>query len=299
MGNPDADDFLTCVMGRSNDDTIIRVGSVLLLMVGIPAIMMVFIAALGTEDTDSIAFQLLTALENHLTSITLFYSIFNSFIVYMIIQAYYKHHLRDMVWMSSLRGYASSGGKDVSELKKITGPFASNRAHIIVKVAFWYFAFVLISHTVMAIMLSTKTIDDYLATDITQIISAFLVFELALASCYVFVSVRKDDRIQCDFTSEWARLMKDEIPDAEPMATRIKMRRIWPHILIIIVTLGLYSFVFALWAVHTMNLHISRQNTYEESVLKWIMDREGAKGIEGIEEELQPGLVNLGLRMFT
>ena len=290
MANSYADEFLTCVMKRSDNDVILRVGSVLLLMFAVPVIMVLIplvilvIFAYMTDAYESGWESFEYILDNLSIGIMLFSSIIEAFITYMMINSYYMHQKRDTVWMGSLTKYAASYGKDVSELETINEQFSSNKADIIRKVAIVYFLFVLVSHTFMAILMSTKVVEGHMVYDIAYATSLSMLIEACLGSAYVFVSIRKQDNLQCDFTSKWASMMADEIPEAEPMVTRIKLRKIWPHLVLMAVTIGVYAIIFALWVIHTVNLHISRQNTYEEAVLKWIMDKEGAKGIQGVED---------------
>ena len=298
MANSYADDFLTCVMKRTDSDVVLRIGSVLLLMFGVPILMFVMIFTLvPMEETGVEVLEYL--LEIFAPGLILFSAILEAFITYMMINAYYMHHVRDIVWMKALAGYASSYGKDVSELESINSTFSSNKSETIRKVAIVYFLFVLLSHTAMAIMISTKTIDGQLATDVSYATSLVMLLETCLGSAYVFACIRKDDNLQCDFTSKWAALMANEMPEAEAMVTRIQLRRLWPHLILMLVTAGIYSLFFSLWTIHTVNLHISRQNTYEESVIRWIMDKEGAKGIQGIVDDRVPNFLERIIAMFT
>ena len=298
MANPSADEFLNCVMKRGESDTIIRIGSTMLLLLGVPVVIMAIIGMLVSVFSFEWE-KILISILQFSTGLTLFSSILDAFIVYMMVDSYYRHHLRDIEWMSSLSGYASSYGKDVSELKEIETTFASNKSKTVRLIAIAYFAYILVAHTVISVLLSANIINENFADEMAIVSTLSMTIEICLGSAYIFVCIRKEDNLQCGYTAKWSALMKDIIPEAKPMVTRIVNRRIWPHVILMIVTLSLYSFIFALWTVHTVNLHISRQNTYEESVLLWIKEKEGAKGIEGIDEQMGPGIVNMVRRMFA
>jgi hypothetical protein len=57
------------------------------------------------------------------------------------------------------------------------------------------------------------------------------------------------------------------------------------HIILMAVTLGIYSIFFLLWSTHLMNLHMKVQRRYEAKLLHWIAAREGAVGVEKVMEK--------------
>ncbi len=74
-----------------------------------------------------------------------------------------------------------------------------------------------------------------------------------------------------------------------PMVTGITVRRLWPHVVLMFATLGIYVVIFALWTIHTLNVHQSRQWTYEEELVKGIARLEGATGIIPVKADLGEG----------
>jgi len=122
-----------------------------------------------------------------------------------------------------------------------------------------------------------------MGTETALAVINFLVFVMLLQICfcalYVYYKTLKYDTIQCEFTEVYVRIMKDDLPGIEPMRTNIRRSKVYPHIIITILTFGLYSMAMILYAVNTLNQHIRNQWNYEENLLSMIYKKEQANGI--------------------
>ena len=293
MGNEAADRFLTCIMRRTEKDKIMRVGSVFLVVAIVPmsviGFLLLFMIMLDVGD--------IVIDGNDFAGIILFLGILEAFVVFRMVESYYKHQLRDIEWTLSLTEYAKSYGHETARLEEISEEMVNNKAEVLSKAFGALFLLILVINSLQAFFLSINSITTGVVETASSIISFSVTILLCIGGSYLFVCIRKHDRLQCEYTTVWSELMKYDL-EVEPMETGIKHRKLWPHLILIVVTLTIYAFIFAVWSIHTMNLHIARQQTYEDGLLKKIKDKEGATGVEFTPRHYDDGLKGLIERLF-
>ncbi len=280
MGNPHADRFLTCVLHRSRSDMLVRIGMLFVITAVIPGLMLLLLVILLYIDR--------VTNPDCLVALSIFMCLLISYIIYRMFRILHYHHVRDMIWMDSLTSYAESKGKDVSELRSIMNESEDTRSEQILRILYC----IAMVQGVVAVLEGLYVIQDtqsmgILSTTFTAFTIIILV-ETAFVSSYQFVKIRRYDDIQCRFTVEFSELFRDEL-GMMPMVTGITVRRLWPHVVLMFATLGIYVVIFALWTIHTLNVHQSRQWTYEEELVKGIAGLEGATGIIPVKADLGEG----------
>lgn len=292
MGNEAADKFLTCVLRRTEKDRIMRLGSVALVVLLVPAAVFAFLLAVMVLLQVEIEID-----PNDFAGIILLIGILEVFVVFRMVNSYYQHQLRDIGWTESLTEYAESYGHDSSKLRKISEEMVNNRAKIFNTVFGAFFLLVLVVNSFQAFFVSINTMTTADATLVAEFTSLMSTILLCVGGAYVFVCARKHDHLQYEYSTVWSELMKFDLR-VEPMETGIKNRKLWPHIILMVVTLALYGYIFAIWSIHTMNVHISKQHTYEIDLLTKVMEKEGATGIEYVPKEYGKGLIGLVQRIL-
>ena len=120
---------------------------------------------------------------------------------------------------------------------------------------------------------------------------------MAVITSFQFVYTRKYDDVQQRFTVALSEAFGGELK-TPPMVTGIKQRKLWPHLVAMVCTLGIYALLFGLMTVHTMNMHMARQWTYEESLLQEIGTMEGATGVEAVTMDYGSGIKALIRKLF-
>lgn len=291
MANKYAESFLNCVLKRNESDNIMRLGALLMVVAVTPVVV------IGAMIIQIWFYDMIEALDfNDFVGVMLITSTIAAFYMLFMVTSAHKHYLRDKRWMEALSGYAASYGRDTAEMDAVASQFDDAWISRIRKGFMYYFLIILVANVLQSILLFASVMEMTLSMEVVGWLFLIVNIELVIASLYLFIFVRKHDGLQCEFTSLFCESMKEELPDAVPMDTRIKNRMLWLHIILTIVTLGLYAFIFSLWVLHTMNLHIARQWTYEERLLKLIMARENATGIRKIDAEPETDLIKIAIK---
>lgn len=292
MGKPGSDRFLNCVLRRSDKDTVMLIVVLILVIVGTPCQTIyryyeLYTIVGGLPDVDDVY------------TLALFMGATTLFVIYRMISALVSHHARDVEWMSALIEYAGSEGKDVSEMESL-------RAKMEATVEAKHGRYALCVFIVMAALILLATIkysvSETISLEQDMIVEFFLItvvqILLCVANLYVYDRMIKTDRIQCEFTERFSDCMSDGWPVIGPMTTNIRAHSILPHMILMIITLGIYAIPFTLWTVHTLNIHINRQWGYEEDVVKWMMTRDGASSIKAVKKDEPSSRFDAVKRLF-
>ena len=269
-----ADRFLNCVIKRSDFDSLFRVGAILMLMVLVPLtvifiMLQILVAGSGLMDT----------------GVTLVAWTAVLYILYLEVKGLNSHCSRDAEWMASLAAYARSRGRGTDELDSLAeSASAAGTGRIMQATKYTFIAFA-VANTSMAVFTSDLDIGSLPHTVLSWAATAMIAVELVLTSIYILKTVSKHDSEQCAFTSLFVEDMGDVLGFDSPMVTDVTKSKsdLLPHILLLAVTLGIYSLFFNLFVVHRMNLHISCQWAYEEDLLEAMAKAEGATDVRRIE----------------
>jgi len=289
MRREGADRFVNCVLKRSQSDGIIRIEGLLLVTLAVPLLLILIMRFINSDEPLSGV---------TLINMQLFMGIIATFIAFRLIYNLNKHQKRDIEWADGLTDYAESYGHDVSKLRKIRNKFGDNRVEEASKIFLGLFIAVMVINSFMAFFTGISQLDSRYVLAAEIIISALIFLEFLVVSVYLFRAVKKHDSIQRNFTKEFCSVMSSDLPEAVPMDTRIRYRILWPHIVLFFMTLGFYSLFFILGVIHLSNMHVARQWTYEEDMVKLIMEKEGAIGIEKIDRDYGTGFMKIVRRIF-
>ncbi len=276
MGKSEADDFLNCVMKRTESDSLFRVGLVLAITIlSLFVTIFVLYTAYGDIVSDLIlGFSLLS------WSVTFY-------VLYLEIRGINLHRRRDAEWMAALAAYARSRGRGTDEMDAFpesSGSTDYGRSMTASKLTFLsMFAF----NVFLAMWVRTLKLDAELENDILSMAPLLLVLEISGTAVYIYRTILDHDSVQSRFTSLFADNMGEELGIAGPLNTGLRGSRVWPHVLAIIITLGLYSTFYNLVAVRKMNIHLTAQWAYEENLITAIAKAEGASGIRKNETKDQ------------
>lgn len=269
-----ADRFLNCVIKRSDSDSLFRVGAILMLIVLAP-LAVVFIM-----------FQILIPGSGLMdTGVTLVAWTAVLYVLYLEVKGLNSHCARDSEWMSSLAAYARSCGRGTDEMDSLAGSASVAGTGRMMQATKYTFIAFAVTNTSVAALTSSYDVGSLTHTVLSWAATAMIVAELVLTSAYILRTASKHDSEQCAFTSMFVEDMGDVLGFKSPMVTDVTKAKsdLPPHILLLAVTLGIYSLFFNLFVVHRMNLHVSCQWAYEEGLLEAIAKAEGATDVRRIE----------------
>ena len=289
MSNESADAFLDCIMKRPRYDTMIHMGTVFLIVGVAPVVIMWFINSSHTAGT----YEMIGIVGAHMLENLLF-----NFIIFSIVLALYKHHLRDILWMDALTGYARSYRHDVSKLESIMLEFDDRSIDKAIKLMRIYIAALIAVTILQAVFVSVHEMDINTCIRIMIAYMLMMLVMLCISTCYQFKKLRRYDRLQHRFENAFYSMMKGELKDISPNAKRIWTRYLWPHVIVMILTVGLYSLLFCFFVVHCMNVHLTTQHRYEGRLMRAIMNKEGAVGVRSVEKDMGRGIDSMFLNYF-
>lgn len=277
-----ADMFADCVVRRSEYDTVMKPGTVILTMVlpallALVAVMVVIDANVGTSFTDEgVRAGILVATVTECCVI--------GQMLYMLSARTARHQARDDTWAEALMGYAESKGADTSEMRDIAKRMhRKGRSPLrVVSLVMWGFSVLFLIGLGVYLGLLSRPMDQmvYLLGAVSYVL-LILQFLLSVGATYGFPY--DHEKRQIAFTEELSARMHDVGIDVPAMERLVgKPHRIICAVLFV-VTLGLFSVVLFLLACRNMNLHIHNQWAYEQKLLDRIVGLEGGKGVEPVE----------------
>jgi len=297
MAEEHGEAFLNCVLKRNESDTVMRIGALLMVLFVAPMTVTGFVFYQVVEIYQETGLILVTAWD--FVGIMILVSTTSVFYLLFLVSGTEKHYKRDRVWLRALCEYARTYGHDTSEMESLIEEFDSIWIRRVKLGTAAYFIIIAAINVGQAFFLFSSMIDANLSIDVFLWLMTVLNVELAVISLYLFVFTRRHDYVQCRFSEVFYESMKEDMPELTPMATRIKLRRVWPHIILMVATLGVYALIFSLWTLHTFNLHVSRQWTYEEKLLLLIMEHEKATGIRKFDAEPEKDVIKLVLNQIN
>ena len=306
MGKQSADRFLTCVLKRPDNDLVIRIGAILMIMLIVPMIaLLLTIDSVWVYNTyivdSSKTVDLLTFFFNHMDDIAgahLFEYCIGVFLMYMIMNTFMGHLRRDIVWMDSLIEYAEDYGHETDRLKEMREDMMVGHSERYTKFFLVWFVVVAVVCVLQCVFISMKDMEPHAAVMVVNILIFEVIVQMSFTTVYLYKYVQNCDMRQCEFTEEFVRLMKDDIPDACPMKTNMKYGSVRTVMFATILTLGMLSVFGIMYAIHRLNIHICTQWSYEEDLLKTIGLKEGANSIIRIPKE-RKGIAKLAENFFN
>ena len=280
------DDFVDCVIRRSETDSVPSTYLVVLVII-VPLILaQAFIAsgvtALG-DWFDGNEYE-----EVYYVSLYAECCIV-SFVLFVLTRRSSSHLARDIVWMDSLIGYAESKGADASTLRGIRDEASRGRwtAKGWVGTAFWLAvtAYTIIQGFIL--FYGTGPEDGRGLVPFVYVyllVMAQFVFTLGTTAGFPY----RHDRLQCEFSREFSERAAGFGLEIDAMEPSVRKARWIIHIVLFAVTLGVYSVVILLLANRRTNTHIRSQWGYESRVMISMIRHEDGIGIEGVGDN-QPG----------
>lgn len=280
--NEYADQFADCVVRRTEYDTVMKPG-ILLLTIALPALLalaavtLVIDANLGTNFTEEgVRAGILVALMTECCIV--------GFLLYVLSGRTQRHQARDDVWTDALIGYARSKGADTAEMEKLASRMHRRGRSPLRAVAMvlWGFSVLFLLALGIYMGLLTEPMDRmvYVFGAVSYVL-LILQFLLSTGATYGFP--RGHEKRQIEFTEEFSARMRDVGIEMPAMKLLVGKAHWVVCIVLFVVTLGLFSVVMFLLACRNMNLHIHNQWRYEEDVLKRIMRLEGGKSVRPVE----------------
>lgn len=271
-----ADQFADAVVRRNERDIVLKPWLVLF------ALMLPFIIGLtmasdlalsGASDEQSVAFPLLCSMMQISCAI-------GSLILLLILKGNRRHLTRDAQWMNGLCDYIDEHGRDSGKMRRvasivegiITAPATA------LSTAVWTVELVLLASSMVMLALFDEGKDLLIGSSALSLI--FLIFQFVLTSGCTLGFPARHDKLQSEFTKEFSDEAKCFGIRVEPMEHTVLNRRTAIHVLLVILTAGLYLCVCLFVSCKNMNEHISMQNTYEIELLKTVIEFEGGTGIE-------------------
>lgn len=307
MTDTGADRFLTCVVRRSDKDSIIRIGALLLIMVVTPVVAILltldilwvynrFIA----DPTDVIELPnfILDHMDDFAGAHLMEYTI-GTFILYLILKTYLEHNERDVVWMDSLITYMESYGRGIEELISIRNQIYLDRIRRVARGFLVWFAFVITVCVFQALFISLRNLEPHMAVMTINILIFVMIVQLSFTSIYIYRHIAKHTVLQHRFTELFAEEMSDIFPNLGTIEAIDAKIPLWKFVVPMILTFGLFSIISTMWSIHLMNDHIRDQWAYEEKLVRLIARHEGAIGVEHVHSEKKKTLPEKILMAFT
>ena len=280
------DDFVDCVIRRSETDSVPSTYLVVLVII-VPLILaQAFIASGVTALGDWF--------DGNEYEVVYYVSLYAeccivSFVLFVLTRRSSSHLARDIVWMDSLIGYAESKGADASTLRGIRDEASRGRwtAKGWVGTAFWL---AVTAYTIIQgfILFYGTGSDDGRGlmpfVYVYLLVMAQFVFTLGTTAGFPY----RHDQLQCEFSREFSARAARFGSEVDAMEPSVRKARWIIHIVLFAVTLGVYSVVILLLANRRTNTHIRSQWGYESRVMISMIRHEDGIGIEGVGDN-QPG----------
>lgn len=280
------DDFVDCVIRRSETDSVPSTYLVVLVII-VPLILaQAFIASGVTALGDWF--------DGNEYEVVYYVSLYAeccivSFVLFVLTRRSSSHLARDIVWMDSLIGYTESKGADASTLRGIRDEASRGRwtAKGWVGTAFWLAvtAYTIIQGFIL--FYGTGPEDGRGLVPFVYVyllVMAQFVFTLGTTAGFPY----RHDRLQCEFSREFSERAAGFGLEIDAMEPSVRKARWIIHIVLFAVTLGVYSVVILLLANRRTNTHIRSQWGYESRVMISMIRHEDGVGIEGVGDN-QPG----------
>ena len=302
-----ADTFLTCVVRRSEKDSLIRIGALILIMVVTPVLAILltldafwvynrFFA--DPEEIIGLPTFIIDHLDDFAGAHLMEYTI-GSYLLYLIFKTYLSHNERDVVWMDSLITYVGSYGRKTEDLKAIRDRIHTDQIRRVVRRFLYWFAFVVLACIAQALFISLKNMQPNSAVMIINIFILVMIIQLSFTTIYIYRHTSKHTMLQHEFTLIFSERMSDMFPDIGTISYDGRRIPLWKFIVPMVITFGLYSLVSTMWAIHIMNNHIREQWEYEERLVRLIARQEKAIGVDMVTSEREKTLAEKVFMAFS
>ncbi len=307
MDRPGTDRFLTCVVRRSERDSIIRIGALILIMIVVPVFAILLTLDLLwvynrfiADPTDVIELPnfIIEHMDDFVGAHLMEYTI-GTFILYLVFNTYLNHCKRDHEWMESLIEYVDSYGRDTSVMRRIRNEADVSRTRNVTKGFLIWFIIVLLLCMMQALFISLRDMQPDLAVMVINILILVTILQLSFTSIYIYIHIFRHTKLQHEFTESFKEQMSEEFPKLETIGELKQQAKLWQFVLLMVVTLGFYSIISALWSIHLMNDHIRDEWEYEEMLLRSMAAHEGAIGVEKVFSEKPKTFIEKAWMVFT
>lgn len=319
MEIPAKDRFLDCVLHRAWKDLSVNPLILLLIVPGSLAFTIYFLCLIYMEW--GIWLKLSDGGEYLLS---LFLSMDISFIAYVVMTSLTLHTERMIEWTGSLADYAEGDGRDASELRGLAEEMESQRIGRGRLLAFSIFMG-MIAMMVLSFLIfdfGSHYEDNPFAIP-ERIILALAVADLIAVSLFGLFNIYRIDSLQCRFTDAFVGAMGDDRL-SDPMVSNIGKRKLVTHIALAAAAaiafvavnmvldclegqgievpriqyttmiLGLYFTFLFFYVIFLLNKHIRTVWGYENHLVLWMAEREGAKRIVPVPLEGQGAVDHWG-----
>lgn len=300
--NTAADDFVNCVVRRSDKDMFLK-PSLMIASLIIPLVMGIVISAgilvmngengyvhFQQEDMEKCALAMII-------SALILESAVMSFMVFCVTRRNNNHLKRDITWMNSLSDFVDYHGGDSSEMRSIVqrSKHRSEKTVTILSMLIWLIILAILiifgvfAHRVTSEEETVEITVIFLIAMAPILLLLLIQFLITVGAVYRFPA--KHDSIQTRFSEEFRKQCGQFGLQVDAMEHQVKRRMAWIHIVLTILTLGLYSMVYLIIACRQMNRHMSVQWRYEEDLMSRIIEFEGGNSIESTCEGQPNALV--------
>ena len=273
MVNPYADDFLNSVIKRSDSDSIIGIGNLIMVLVIAP-----FLVVLGNLIRQ-FSLNVDPYFEDYIT-LELIMEVICAFVIFRILDSVNKHRKRDRGWGKALVGYASSIGHDTKDLENAMSELSIYTLDRVTKIAKFLFIALMIVNIIMGALFFSITLRDYEVQRYDIYMSLAIYIYLTVTCVFIYREVERHDAAQIRFSEILSEILGEDLNGISPMVTGVKKRDLKMHAIAVILTLGLYAPFFLAFTVHAIKGHITHQWAYEEKLLEAIAKNEGAVDVE-------------------
>ncbi len=283
-----ADDFVNCVVRRGDSDMMLK-PSLIVLALFVPLVLGGLLAAFLVTDSDmtddevgeGLIIVLLMALVAEMALV--------SFMVFCVSRRNRNHVKRDLVWMESLCDYVDFHGGDSDELRRMyrSASRSTNRFTAFISMVIWI-ALALFLVAVGAWFYFSDPADGI---GTVAMVAVSLVPSLLLLLLQLFLTVgtvvglpSNHDRLQAEFTAELKKQCSRFGLEIDAMEGTVGRTHTGVHLLLTVVTVGLYGFVCLVITCRRMNKHLRSQWDYETELADRIVKHEGGIGVEATAE---------------
>lgn len=289
--NRGADEFVNCVVHRGDRDMMIKPWLFIASLV-VPLICGTAMAAwILWIDTYSVEVHFSAdsyggCLRILVISAFAIEAALSSFMMFCVARRNRNHLGRDAEWMSALCDYVESKGGNAIELRKTARKCSSIIGGPVTKISM--IVWIILVLTIVVLGIWFHQLDPGTGIEVPLAVIAFswtpvfflLIVQFALTFGSVLGFPARHDKIQADFTKELEKQCARFGLRIEPLEHKVLRRDIWIHTVLLILTLGLYSFADLFVSCREMNAHLVEQWAYEEELMRRIIEFEGGIGIE-------------------
>ena len=299
--NISADDYVNCVVKRSNRDMLLKpslmITSIVVPMIVGLAVALVILAHDTTVDQPHFSGELVNSCGAIaiITAVVVEMSIM-SFMTFCVARRNRNHLRRDMEWMESLCGYVESHGRDASDMRDILKKCRNRTGNAVTMFSMGIWIVTIAVLVVLGFFAQQVTAEAEAVSLLSMVamvllpVTALLIIQFISTIGVIYRFPSKHDHLQCKFVEELKERCYSFGLVVEPMEHTVKRRMTWIHIILTFLTLGLYSLIYIAIACREMNRHLIVQWKYEERLMRDIIRFEGGDGIESTEEGA-PGTV--------